>query len=211
VTGAANVGSLVSSGSVTAGPVNVKGATQPTLSFQNSGGTAVANIFYTIASSALQISNVGFAGITLDVSGDIIATCTAAGNFIVPNNNAYKTGGGSWQATSDERIKTVLGDYEAGLDEVLQLRPITYVYKGNDTPTADGESRHQQAAQSGQEFVGFVAQELEQIMPNMVSQHEGYIDGEAVSDLRSVDISSLVYALVNSVRQLKAEIEALKR
>ena len=61
------------------------------------------------------------------------------------------------------------------------------------------------------EFVGFVAQELETVFPDMVSQREGYIDGEAVTDLRDVDVSSLIYALVNSVKQLKAEIEALKR
>ena len=44
----------------------------------------------------------------------------------------------------------------------------------------------------------------------MVSQHEGFIDGQAVTDIRDVDVSSLVYALVNCVRQLKAEIETLK-
>ena len=45
----------------------------------------------------------------------------------------------------------------------------------------------------------------------MVSKQEGVIDGVTVSDLRAVDASELIYALVNCVRQLKAEIEALKR
>ena len=49
---------------------------------------------------------------------------------------------------------------------MLQLRPVTYVYKS-------GVDR---------EFVGFVAQDPEQIMPSMVSQQRGLIDGEEVSD-----------------------------
>lgn len=134
----------------------------------------------------------------------------ADGSFQINTPTASKPGGGSWAAPSDERIKTVSGDYAIGLDEVLQLRPVTYTYKGNDTSTADGESPHKGVAQAGTEFVGFVAQELEQIIPGMVSQHEGFIDGEAVSDIRDVDVSSLVFALVNAVKQLKAEIETLK-
>jgi hypothetical protein len=127
-----------------------------------------------------------------------------SGNFLLENNSAFKPGGGPWATLSDERIKTVTGEYEAGLSEVLQLRPIIYAYKGND-------GVHEHAAQSGQEFVGLVAQELEQVFPSMVSRHEGVIDGRRVSDLRSIDTTELIYALVNSVRQLKAEIEALKR
>lgn len=121
-------------------------------------------------------------------------TVGSAGNFLLNNQNAFKPGGGSWQSISDERIKTVTGEYEAGLDEVMQLRPVTYRYK-------TGADR---------EFVGFVAQDLEQIMPSMVSQQRGLIDGEEVSDLRTVDTSELVFALVNCIKQLKVEIEALK-
>ena len=47
-------------------------------------------------------------------------------------------------------------------------------------------------------------------MPGMVGQHEGFIDGKKVADLRTVDTSELIYALVNCVKQLKAEIEELK-
>ena len=119
----------------------------------------------------------------------------SGGNFTLQNNTAFKPGGGVWGTLSDARIKTVTGEYEPGLDEVLQLRPVTYRYKSN------GEKEH----------VGLVAQELEEIFPNMVSKQEGVIDGVTVSDLRAVDASELVYALVNCVKQLKAEIEALKR
>ncbi len=152
------------------------------------------------------------------------------GSFTYSGSTAYKQGGGSWLASSDARIKTVIGDYTQGLDEVVQLHPVAYVYKGNDTPTAtldktdlEGKvvevnsgqapypaSGHYDVAQSQKPFVGFVAQELEQVFPGMVSERAGFIDGQAVTDLKDVDISALVYALVNSVKTLVARIEALE-
>ena len=47
-------------------------------------------------------------------------------------------------------------------------------------------------------------------MPGMVTQGEGVIDGQSVSDMRTLDTTELLFALVNCVRELKAEIEALK-
>ena len=102
----------------------------------------------------------------------------SADNFLTNARSPPSRAAARGRRLSDARIKTVTGEYEPGLDEVLQLRPVTYVYKGNDTPTEDGMSPHWHAAQSGKEFVGFVAQELERIMPGMVSQHAGFIDGE---------------------------------
>lgn len=132
-----------------------------------------------------------------------------AGNFIIMGT-ATKPGGGSWNSPSDARIKTVVGDYAPGLNEVLQLRPVVYRYKGNDSSKLDEPSPQSEVAKSGKQFVGFVAQELEQIIPEMVSQREAYIDGQKVQDLRNVDTSALVYALVNAVQALKLEIETLK-
>jgi hypothetical protein len=44
----------------------------------------------------------------------------------------------------------------------------------------------------------------------MVTQKAGFIDGEAVSDLRNVDVSNLVFALVNAVKTLAARVAALE-
>jgi Chaperone of endosialidase len=123
---------------------------------------------------------------------------------------AIKTGGGSWAAVSDERIKNVLGNYTSSLDKVLQLRPITYTYKGNDTQAKDLPSPHQSVAEEARPYVGLVAQELEKVFPEMVDAVEGFIDGEPVADLRRVDTSALVYALVNAVKELSAKVVALE-
>ena len=150
-------------------------------------------------------------------------------SFQINSATAYKGGGGTWTAPSDDRIKTVLGEYDKGLSEVLALRPVTFVYKGNDTPTADPSaadpdtrkpryrgsapfpgSPHFSMAKAGTEFVGFVAQEVEAVFPAMVNAKPGFIDGQAVTDLRTIDVSDLTYALVNAVKTLAARLEILE-
>ena len=162
----------------------------------------------------------------------ICAYLTYDGSLTV-GTYGVQPGGGPWIATSDERIKTVQGDYSAGLDEVLQLRPVAFTYNGNDTPTADptptlmqndGTARaaahsgpapypsspHYPAAIQGREFIGLVAHEVEAIFPEMVTQREGFIDGVPVSDMRNLDAGPLIYALVNAVKTLAARVEALE-
>ena len=164
------------------------------------------------ANGARQWLNNTVWGMTLDRAGTLQI-----------NGNAYKPGGGAWLASSDARIKTVHYEYGAGLEEVLQLRPVVYTYNGNDTITADFEppvppapepppevegvelqagpkiaplewhkgagapyknSMHALDARDQKMFVGLVAQEVEAIFPSMVIQKPGFIDGEAVTDLR---------------------------
>jgi hypothetical protein len=54
-----------------------------------------------------------------------------------------------------------------------------------------------------------VAQELEVVCPDMVSQYAGYIDGAAVDDIRAVNTSNLSFVLVNAVKTLSAQNDAL--
>ena len=145
------------------------------------------------------------------------------------SGGAYKPGGGAWLDSSDARIKNVEGDYTRGLDAVAALRPITYTFKGNDTPTAPssevrlddqsskdaaivpyGNSGHYHPAKARTKFAGLVAQEVETIFPEMVTKREGYIDGAQVTDLRDLDTTPLVFALINAVKELKARVEALE-
>lgn len=144
------------------------------------------------------------------------------------NGKGYCVGGGSWLNVSDARIKNVLGDYTSGLDAITALRPVRYSYKGNDTMGApapyamgrepqEGEPRnddppavpypnsfHHEVAVEGREFIGLIAQEAEVPMPEIVAQRGGYIDGAAVTDMREMDTSPLVFALINAVKELKA-------
>ena len=132
-------------------------------------------------------------------------------NFGV-NGAGWKPGGGSWSDSSDARIKDVQGIYSHGLDEVLQLNPVRFTYKGNDsTELASGShapfrnSDHHGVI--GKVFIGLVAQEAEGVMPELVSKKRAYIDGERVDDLRILDPSPLVFALINAVKELTTRNE----
>jgi endosialidase-like protein len=212
-------------------------------------GTA-ATFSGAVSSASLNITGSGAFGSTLAVQSNALLYWTAPLGTICQNGNtaqylqldnggnfayvggtgtATKAGGGPWTAASDDRIKTVTGDYDKGLDDVLALRPVAFVYLGNDTASPDVRrvspdparapynggapfpgSPHYQAALDRREFVGFVAQELEPVFPGMVTRQPGYIDGVAVPDVRQVNVGELVYALVNAVKTLAARVAALE-
>lgn len=148
-------------------------------------------------------------------------------SFIASMVNALKPGGGPWGDTSDARIKNVAGNYTRGLDELLQLQPVRYTFKGNDQRVGEGpvladaeqqseegapyrDSPHYDVAVSGKEFVGLIAQDAEAAFPEMVTQRVGKIDGVEVSDVRDLDTAPLIFALVNAVKTLAARVEALE-
>lgn len=130
---------------------------------------------------------------------------------------AFKPGGGPWTDSSDVRIKNVIGDYSRGLDAITALRPVRYTFLGNDT-TAPPEreaapyanSAHVWAAENAIEYTGLLAQEVESVLPELVTTHEGYINGQAVTDIRDLDTGPLIFALINAVKELTARVAALE-
>ncbi len=152
-----------------------------------------------------------------------------ADNVFTCYNYAQKPGGGAWGDSSDIRIKNVLGDYTSGLDEILALHPKLFTFKGNDThdppsnvmsgdtgepdktaPTTPYKnSGHYSVAKASKQFIGLIAQEADPVMPEMVSNHDGYIDGEK-TEILDLDTTPLVYALINAVKTLAARVEQLE-
>lgn len=175
----------------------------PAFSLLNEAGGSAGGIYWDRPSDEVKISQ--YAGITFR-----LGNTPGTGNWVASSSDlTYKPSGGAWQAGSDARIKDVHGDYQHGLEQVLALHPVVYSYKGNDQiGKSDEGSMH--STVTDKEFVGLVAQECETVMPELVSQVSGFIDGQAVTDLRVLDSSALIYALINSVKTLTARIEALE-
>ena len=114
-------------------------------------------------------------------------------------NGAHLTSNGLWNNASDRRLKDNIVDATYGLNAVMQLRPVQYTM-GKD----DNKSK----------FVGFIAQEVKQIVPEVVSGIEGDI---SKGEILGLSYDSLVPVLVNAIKEqqkmiqeLKAEIELLK-
>ena len=104
-----------------------------------------------------------------------------AGNFSV---SGAITAGGNITAFSDARLKENVETIEGALDKVSQMRGVMY-------------------DKDGERGTGVIAQEMQQVMPEVVMD-------SGRGDYLSVAYGNIVGVLIESIKELKAEIEALK-
>lgn len=183
------------------------GGSTPVIQLMNAANTLLAAWSASTPDGTVSLT-APIVAAAITMSGDINLQPGSGHNLLLSPGVGLQSGGGPWAALSDERIKTVEGDYTQGLDAVLALHPVVYRYKGNDRVREDGPSPHAWA--TDQTFVGLIAQEVEIPMPEMVTLRSGYIDGEAVDDLRTLHVGPLTFALVNAVKQLAARVATLE-
>ena len=60
------------------------------------------------------------------------------------------------------------------------------------------------------QYIGLIAQDCEPYMPELVTQTSAYIDGVLQTDVRQLDATGVIYALVNAVATLDARLKALE-
>ncbi len=100
------------------------------------------------------------------------------------SGEAYKSGGGSWGNGSDRRLKKNIEPLAGSLDQLLRLRSVTYDYQD---PEKWGRGR----------FTGFIAQEVEPLFPDWVSENP-----DGMKMLAPKGFESLA---VQAFRELRAE------
>jgi hypothetical protein len=114
------------------------------------------------------------------------------GDIRLNGSIAEKVSGTTWTATSDIRLKDVLGSYSHGLDEISKLNPIYYKFKKNNAKHISDNETH----------VGFSAQEVEKVIPEAVSMDsDGY---------RQLNADPILWAMVNSIKDLKTQNDELR-
>ena len=144
------------------------------------------------------------------------ATTVSAGNGIGLNtgNGTITMSGsysGSFSATgnitaysSDERLKNFHGKIENALDKVDQLNG--YYYEWNDVAKDIDED----AFKDGIE-VGVSAQEIEKVLPEIVTEAP-IVDVHSLdTNYKTVYYDKIVPLLIEAIKELKAEIEELKK
>jgi len=132
-------------------------------------------------------------GAEADLAGAGVATLQVQGG-------AFKTdGSNTWSVPSDVRLKEEIRDLEAGLAEILRVRPVRFRYNGKaGTPV-------------GREAVGVVGQEIEDVFPEMVRRSKASPGEDVeVEDLLIYDGSALTYVLVNAVKEIAGKLEKLE-
>lgn len=175
----------------------------------NSGNAAVSGTSYGIyqtfteAASATAPRNYlrGWTGIN---------TNAPTANLTV-NGTANKTGGGTWAVASDERIKRDIKPYKRGLRDLRKINPVTFRYKleyidSLIDPKASATDRSINRRQSGATYVGVIAQQVREVLPGTVKPQATAF----LSDQLEFDGNELTYLLVNAVKELAAEVEALR-
>jgi hypothetical protein len=100
------------------------------------------------------------------------------------------TATGNVTAYSDKRLKDDIQPIEGALEKVSTLSGNTY--QRNDLLDKDPDRR----------YAGVIAQEVEVVLPEAVSDSE---DGT-----KTVDYNAVIALLVESIKELKAEVEQLK-
>ena len=115
---------------------------------------------------------------------------------IVNQNNIgiyMPTGSNSFTGTSDERLKKDIEPLENGTDKVMQLKPCSYKWK---TQTDEDTEKH----------VGFIAQEVEEVLPEVVNENE-YPDG---SKYKGVSTTDMIPYLIKMNNELENKLKKLE-
>ena len=106
----------------------------------------------------------------------------------------------SWSTTSDERIKKNIVDNTIGLDAINQIRVRNFEYR---TPEEVDSALPSHAAVNKEGVqLGCIAQEIKEVLPDVVKLES--------TGAYSVNPDNLTWYLINAVKELSAEVEALK-
>ncbi len=127
----------------------------------------------------------------LDGSGNVGIGVTNPSYTLHVVGTAGLSTGTAWTNASDIRLKDIHGDYEYGLDEVVKLHSVRFNYKKNNPL----------GLPSDHAMTGFIAQEVEKIIPEAVQENKnGYLE---------LNVDPIHWAVVNAVKQLKSLIDSI--
>jgi len=139
---------------------------------------------------------------------EIVLGCTTTGKgtntgFMDANDGGNYAGNNSasWSTTSDRRIKKNIEDNNTGLDKLKQIQVRNFEYRLPEEVDAELPS-HTAINREGVQ-VGVIAQEIMEILPDVVKQES--------TGCYSVDPDNLTWYLVNAVKELSTKVEDLEK
>ena len=155
----------------------------------------------------LGVSGTGTSGFYKGTGSETIATFEPDGPVTLYHNNVVKfattsagisvtgsvtaTGDVIAFSSSDKRLKTNIVKIDSALSKVSQIGGYHFEWKDIDEAPHQGED------------IGVIAQEIEKVLPEIVSEREtGY---------KAVNYQKLTALLIEAVKELKGEIDELKR
>ena len=180
-TGAGTQGTAGSNG--TQGASGSNGTQGATGSSGSAGPSNVINATNTTTNATYYPVFVAAAG--SDQTPRVRTTATA---FTFNASTGNLTAPGNVTAYSDRNIKTEIELIQNALEKVQQIRGVKYI-----RTDLDGDQKH----------IGLIAQEVEEVLPELVTYNHNGIMSLAYGNLTAV--------LVEAIKELKAEVDELRR
>jgi hypothetical protein len=128
--------------------------------------------------------------------GNIGIGTIAPSSLLSVNGTADKIGGGTWATFSDRRVKTNIQPFTDGLDLLMKLHPVSYKFNEKSGYTDLNKT-----------FIGFIAQDVEEIAPYMVSTYDDTEGPSGLKDKRQFDESALSKIMLNAIQEQQRMIE----
>jgi len=151
--------------------------------YANDASLANAAADFTINPLVLTSTNGGRVGIGTNAPDQKLSV----------NGDASKTGGNTWLAFSDARLKNIRGTFNTGLKAVMQLQPLRYEYRPNNAMGLTPNGEH----------IGFAAQAVQKVIPEAVTANaQGYL---------MVNGDPIIWTMLNAIKEQQKEIAELKQ
>jgi len=138
----------------------------------------------------------------ITTSGNVgIGTSAPAYQLQLSLNSAAKPSSSLWTVVSDSRVKENIRDYTTGLEAILKIEPKLYDYNGKA------------GFEKTKDNIGIIAQDMQNVMPETIKTYNTKLNEDDTEDteLLNFDGHAVTFALINAVKDLKAEIEELKK
>jgi hypothetical protein len=146
------------------------------------------------AYSAYLLIGSGVNGFSIEASG---TGAVATLQFTNPNGQVGSVvisgSTTAYNTSSDYRLKHDIQPMTGALAKVAQLKPVTYKWNADDS-----------------ESQGFIAHELQEVVPECVSGEKDAVDAEGNPQYQGIDTSFLVATLTAAIQELSAKNDALE-
>ena len=164
----------------------------------------------------------GIGSIEYLVDGE--ATLGSSVNFVplVDGNNTLGTSLNRWAAvyavngviqTSDKSLKENIKELNYGIDEIMKLKPVTYQWIKNNYGSTQIQENEKETK------LGFLAQDVLEVIPEVVKTHDWKILNEkepdnytrVKNDKLGMNYSEIIPVLVKAIQEQQREIDLLKQ
>jgi hypothetical protein len=141
--------------------------------------------------NAVVFTNSGFVGIGVNNPSHILQI-----------NGIGRSTSSTWATSSDKRVKENIRGIENGLEKILQLNPVSFQYSAEYT--------RQYSAFKGT-YMGFLAQDVKNILPELVSMTSEKIGDRTINDFLLLNQGELIPVMVEAIKEQQKQIEGQKK